>query len=442
MKRIVSLLCVVGLFLTMLPTALGELAPMTDEEITLVLGTWEISEEPDDAVLKKAVDNFMAAYPNITVEILPMSSGTLTSDLLNMAAAGTLPDLFITTNVPSAVMNGWALDVTDYYDGDPDAAEIMKSYRQTAKIAGRDFAIPAYTYPYVEIVNTTMIERYNLEIPETDWTFDEYCELAEGLAHYEDWNFGTGGHQPYRWYLALMDGVSSYGWDGTQYHFNEDWVDSILLLREWREEHIWEGFDSQEDKVAAIGGTDVWIPGAGVIGLFTDYSWASNSFLKFYGRKTGQNFVIYPQPLGNTDNAMAAVDWCVIAASTEYPREAWELAKWCVWGEKMCMTRVEHYEEIGTNYISRQPVITTQSVWDAFSAHTSDQIKLFDSQRNYICEASYIAPGYAELDAWIAENEIITGIYNGSIDGYAILDELNSVAQGFVDDYYANLILD
>ena len=90
MRKIAALLCILGLLLSA-HVASAELDPMTTEEITLVLGTWEIYEEPDDAVLKIAVDNFMKEYPNITVEILGMSSGTLNSDLLNMAAAGTLP---------------------------------------------------------------------------------------------------------------------------------------------------------------------------------------------------------------------------------------------------------------------------------------------------------------------------------------------------------------
>ena len=37
---------------------------------------------------------------------------------------------------------------------------------------------------------------------------------------------------------------------------------------------------------------------------------------------------------------------------------------------------------------------------------------------------------------------MIEGISDGSIDGYAMLDELNKVAQDALDEFYANLILD
>jgi len=441
MKKGLGLLLALLMVFTLFGSASAELEPMTDEEITLVFGAWDMCDQYAP-VLELSIAAFTEAYPNITVERMYLDTGTLNSDLLNMAAAGTLPDVYITFDMPGAVQSGWAADVTDFLENDPDADAIMDSYLELSQIAGRNYAIPAYTYPYVTIVNTTMIEKYNLEIPDADWTWDEYEELGNALAHYEDYNFGFGGHSLYRWYLAIMDGQSSYGWDGTSYNFSDDWVESLLIQADYRDSHTWEGFDSDEDKIAAVGSADVWIPGAGIIGLFTDYNWASDSFLKFYSVKTSQNFVIYPQPLGETDNAMAAVDFCVISPSCEYQREAYELSKWIVWGEQACMDRVNYYEEAGVASIRNLPVITTDSVWEAFSAHSGDNIKLFDSIRNYIPEASYIAPGYDELQTWLDDNEIIDGIMTGAIDGYAILDELNSVAAEKVEEYFSNLIID
>ncbi len=441
MKKLTALLLILMLTALSAP-ALAEIPPMTTEEITLVFGTWNTGDEAHQAVLDRSIAAFCARYPNITVEVMPMSSGTFDSDMLNMAAAGTLPDVYILSRVPDAVANGWALNITEYLDGDPEAADVMQSYRAVARVRGGDYAIPAYSYPYVCVVNTTMLEKYNVDLPDADWTWEDYCEIGEELAHYEDFNFGLGGHGLYRWYLALTDGLSSYGWDGESYHFTDAWVESLIMQADWRADHVWEGFDTQEDMIAAVGSTSVWIPGAGVIGLFTDYSWGCSAFLKFYSRKTGQNFVLYPQPLGDTNNAMAAVDYCAVSPSCEYPREAYELSKWLVWGEQACMERVAYFTETGTEYIPWHPTITTQSVWDAFAEHASDRIKLFDSVREYVAEAHYVAPNYLALDAWLWENDIITGIMSGSVDGYAILDELNDVAQSLVDEYYDNLILD
>lgn len=81
-------------------------------------------------------------------------------------------------------------------------------------------------------------------------------------------------------------------------------------------------------------------------------------------------------------------------------------------------------------------------MWDAFAARSNEKIKIYDSQRDYIPEATYVAPGYSELQTWLDENGIVEGISTGSIDGYAMLDELNKVAQDILDEYYANLILD
>ena len=442
MKKLTALFLALLMTLGCMSFASAELPPMTDEEITLLFGTWDTGDADYMAVLERSIADFEAAYPNITVEILPMSTDTLYSDLLNMSASGTMPDLYLTTEVPRTVQNGWVADISEYLDEDPDARAIMSGFRDAARIDGRDFAIPAANYPYVVIVNATSIENYNLELPAADWTWDEYVELAEALAHYENYNMGAGGHQPYRWYLALMEGQSSYGWDGEQYNFSDAWIEAIELEAEWREIHAWEGWESEEDKINALGSTSVWIGGTGLVGMFTDYSWGVKPFLTFYNRKTGNDFLIYPQPMGETDNAMAAVDYCVVSPSCEYPREAYELSKWIIWGENAAMNNVEYAGEKNIAYISRLPVITTQSVWDAYAEHHSDKVLIYDSQRNYIPEAHYVAPGYQDLVTWLNDNGVIGGISSGVMDGYAMLDELNDVAAELVKEFYANLILD
>lgn len=442
MKKTIALFLAMLLTISGMSFASAELPAMTDEEITLIFGTWEIGDADYKAVLERSIADFEAAYPNITVEIMPLSTDTLYTDLTNMASAGTMPDLFLITEVPRTVQNGWALDITEYLNNDPEAQAIMSGFRNAAKIDGRDFAIPAANYPYVVIVNTTSIEKYNLEIPGADWSWDEYAELAEGLAHYENYNFGAGGHAMDRWYMALMEGVSTYGWDGEQYNFNDTWIESIEMVAEWQETHAWEGWEAEEDMIAALGSSSVWLGATGLVGMFTDYSWGVKPFLTFYNRKTGNDFVIYPQPLGETDNAMAAVDYCAISPSCEYPREAYELSKWIIWGENACMNNVNYCSENNIAYISQLPVITTQSVWDAYAEHSNEKILIFDSQRNYIPEAHYVAPGYQELTTWLNDNGIIAGITDGVIDGYAVLDELNEVAADLLEEYYANLILD
>jgi len=440
-KILVFMLALILMLSTILTPASAELAPMTTDQITITFATWDREDEYAD-VINRCVARFEAAYPNINVEVIDISSDDIFDILLNTAAAGTMPDLYLTYQVPILVQNGWALDVTEYLDNDPDAAEIMQSYREVGQVLERDYAIPAYTHPYVSIVNTTMIKNYNLEIPDADWTWDEYVELAENLAHYEDYNFGTGGHAPYRWYLALMEGRSSFGWDGNQYNFDDAWVDSLLLEADWASNHVWEGFDSEEEKIQALGSASVWIPGAGVIGLFTDYSWGAKQFITFLNKKTGQDFVIYPQPLGETGNAMAVVDYCAISPTAEYPRETYELSKWLMWGVPACEERLAWYGETGGKLITRCPVITNQAIWDAYAEHHGENVKLFDSVRDYIPEAALVAPNHAAVESWINDNNILFGIRDGSIDGYAILDELNEMANSLVQEYYDNLILE
>ena len=47
---------------------------------------------------------------------------------------------------------------------------------------GRRFHVPGVMFHMV-FMNKTLFEKYNVPLPDYDWTFDEYKELAVKLSH-------------------------------------------------------------------------------------------------------------------------------------------------------------------------------------------------------------------------------------------------------------------
>jgi ABC-type glycerol-3-phosphate transport system substrate-binding protein len=97
----------------------GGLAPMTTENITLSVAHWGQAEAGEPEVIEALIAQFEAAYPNINVEFVAIDQGTWDQGLTNLASEGKLPDVFWVFNVPNAVSNGWAMDITEFFEKDP-----------------------------------------------------------------------------------------------------------------------------------------------------------------------------------------------------------------------------------------------------------------------------------------------------------------------------------
>jgi ABC-type glycerol-3-phosphate transport system substrate-binding protein len=89
------------------------------KKTTLTYASW------GDATLEQAmIDAFMEKYPHIKVLRDTTITGTgnvFTENLIKASQAGTLPDVFVTDNVPNVIAAGIARDVSTYWNKDPDA---------------------------------------------------------------------------------------------------------------------------------------------------------------------------------------------------------------------------------------------------------------------------------------------------------------------------------
>ncbi|MFV0341500.1 MAG: extracellular solute-binding protein [Anaerocolumna sp.] len=417
------------------------LAPMTTDEITLTYACWGLAEKGELEAKNKQIEAFMKAYPNITVEFVTIDQATWNDGLTTLAATGSLPDVFWTFSVTDAIMNEWALDVTDFYANDPDAKEVYPSMVENSKIDGKLYSMPTVMFPYLVFLNKTLFEKYNEPLPSYDWTIDDFKEIAARMSHPEDFNFGTSNPNYTDYFPAqYSDTQSMRGWDGSSYVFDQTWIDAMNMKYDYIDNDIVE-WESAEDKLKWLGDEGAWPPGFGRSAMHFDWTWTIAYFEDAVTQQSGCEFLYYPQPAGPSGRQMAVVDYGVVSATTEYPREAWELQKWTSWGEEACLNRLEGYKEAGVPIVSRMPVTNNETVWEAVSNYTDrEDIKaVYSKLTDIVPTVGSVAPGWGQFDTWMNENGIWAQLDNREITPAEIADTLTEKANAFKDEWIANM---
>jgi multiple sugar transport system substrate-binding protein len=417
------------------------LAPMTTDEITLTYACWGLGEKGEIEAKNKQIEAFMEAYPNITVEFVTIDQATWNDGLTSLAATGSLPDVFWTFSVTDSIMNEWALDVTDFYANDPDAKEVYPSMIENSRINGKLFSMPTVMFPYLTFVNKTLFEKYNEPLPSYDWTIEDFKEIATRMSHPEDFNFGTSNPNYPDYFPAQYSATQSMrGWDGSNYSFDQTWIDALNMKYDFIDNDIVE-WESAEDKLKWLGDEGAWPPGFGRSAMHFDWTWTIAYFEDAVKQQSGCEFLYYPQPAGPSGRQMAVVDYGVISATTEHPREAWELQKWTSWGEEACLNRLEGYKEAGVSIVSRMPVINNTKVWDAVSSYTDrEDIKaVYAKLTDIVPTVGSVAPGWGQFDTWMNENGIWAQLDEREITPAEIADTLTEKANEFKDEWLANM---
>lgn len=418
----------------------SSLPPMTTDNITLKLAFWGQQEKGEVEARDAQIAAFEKAYPNIKVEFVMIDQATWADGLTTLAATGDLPDVFGVFSVTDAIMNQWALNVTDYVANDPDTKEIYPYAIDNARINGKLYCMPWVMFPEIAIVNKTLFEKYNEPLPSFDWTVDDYKAIAKRMAHPEDFNFGTSEPYYQDYYYALYDGLSQRGWDGTNYVFNQTWIDATNQRYEWTDDNTLE-WESAEDKLKWLGAEDAWPPAFGRSAMHMDRTWQISYFEDAVTKQSGCEFLYYPQPAGPSGKQLAIIDYSIISNSTKYPREAWELQKWTTWGKQAVLSRSEGYRKAGMTAVSRMPVIDNQEAWDSVKTFTTreDILKTYDHINNIIPTCGSVAPGWTLFDQWCTENDIWGQLDRREVTPEEMADTMTQKANELKDQWLADM---
>ena len=137
-----------------------------------------------DAQVHAAARAFNEIFPNIQVNLYARYGGPNHDDITwdqyrenFRMEQGFFPDIFVLENLVDDVVRGLVADLTIFED-DPRMQTFNPALLDLGRVNGRLFALPQYLLPWGIFVNYTLAEAQNIDVPPSNWTYDEYLRFV------------------------------------------------------------------------------------------------------------------------------------------------------------------------------------------------------------------------------------------------------------------------
>lgn len=187
----------------------------TQKPVVLRIGVfagsnWNVPSPESGKIIDNAIQIFEKNHPNVQIEYV---SGILKEDYSNWiskeALDGKLPDVFmvLSDDLSTYAKVGMLEQLDTYMQTDTEFNQ--NRYFSTTLNAGdiydHQYALPYESAPTLMFVNKTLLEENGIEIPNVNWTWDDFYSICEKLTVDTD---GDGeidqfGEYGYTWDNAL-----------------------------------------------------------------------------------------------------------------------------------------------------------------------------------------------------------------------------------------------
>ena len=359
---------------------------VTTDNITLTYWHYE-----DQGMADRMCEAFMELYPNITVENKVISD--MSTDLSAAAAAGTFPDVFEGTDSDTALANMYWADITEYWNADPENKNLMPTIDEYG-IGMFDtsvrFAAPMRYWPSAVFIDRNVIETLNLEMPRTDWTWEEMIQLIKDATQYDPdmQYFGLGYYNR----LDSLYGIAAVSKDVRQikgeFGFNgEDFDLQYWAIGEQQFSDLkLAGYVAPQQSTQEMedwtGDWDTWFGATGRVAVFSEGFWTYQNLwgVEGYQEQYGLDIVPYVTPNvidEKEHNVISTMYMGGVSTSCKYPLEAYLLLKFMGWGVDGWKVRNEIYADTtitndsGTPLKNAQmpvPLTLNEEVWAGYKA--------------------------------------------------------------------------
>ena len=327
-------------------------APAADagEVVTLRYELWDANQLP---AYEQCAADFMAANPNIMVEISQTGWGDYWSNIQTGMVAGTAPDVFTNhlAKYPEFASKNQLVDIQPYVEADGlDTGVYIGELAELWGREGKRFGLPKDWDTVAVVYNKAMLDAAGItvdELNEATWnptdggTYEEIIAKLtidangndglsadfdkENVAQYglvTDYN-GGGPYGQTQWsHYAVSNGfkfiddlyATSYHYDDPKLIETIDWYAGLSLEK---------GYAVPYEAVASLGQSAAF--SSGQAALTTDGSW----MIGFYADSSDFEIGFARLPIGpegrkSMFNGLADSIW----TGTEHPDEAWQLVKY------------------------------------------------------------------------------------------------------------------
>lgn len=203
---------------------------------------WGVENADAFVIIDRAIQRFEKSHPGVTVRY---TSGIEKKDYSEWCAKrlleGEMPDVFMVldTDFNQYCSLGILQELNTFIESDPEfqSEEIF----QTAMDIGKgmeeiQYALPYEVVPTMLFVNKTLLRQEGIEMPQQDWTWDEFLEICRKVTKDTDGDgridqFGTYN---YSWQDAMYtSGGSAFDNEKQNVDFSNQYViESVKFMKE------------------------------------------------------------------------------------------------------------------------------------------------------------------------------------------------------------------
>lgn len=312
MKKWLSMLLTVAMVFSCCAFASAE------EEAKLTMWIWDNNQKPGTQAM---ADGFMAENPNISIEVYCTSD--YTTKLPTVLGTDDCPDIMWLwgTATVDFISSGMLVDLQEYIDRDGyDTTGWVESITEWYTRDGDLYAIPKDFDGYCVFCNKAMFEAAGVEIPQNDWTWDDFAAVAQALS--SDGIYGYTGTTSHRVFSAV-----SLSFGGKYY--TEDGL--TCLINDENTVKAWDFIKGMQDAGASgtyedqveLGSTAMFT--SGIAAMTIDGSWMISS----YYDAIGDDLVCVEMPTGAAGKKVSTHGIGYAMSSTcKYPEQAWSFLKY------------------------------------------------------------------------------------------------------------------
>lgn len=306
----------------------GEKKPEGSKDAKLTVAIWDSNQEPG---LKEIMNDF-TEETGVEVDIQVTPWGDYWTMLEAATQGGDMPDVFwmhsdqiatyaqyddILLNLSDKIEKSDKIDLNNYPEN------LVNIYKNEA---GDQLAIPKDIDTCAVWYNKTMFDEAGIPYPTSDWTWEDFGEIAKKLTNPEKNQYGTSikpGSYQESWYSTIYAyGGEVISEDKTKSGFdNPKTIEAMQLI-----ENIIKDGSMPDYTVVAENNTEELMM-AGTVAMTFQGSWmipdmASNDFIK-------ENCDIAPLPKGpnGTKSISNGLGWAA-SAQGEHTEEAWQLIEY------------------------------------------------------------------------------------------------------------------
>lgn len=306
----------------------GEKKSEGSKDAKLTVAIWDSNQEPG---LKEIMNDF-TKETGVEVDIQVTPWGDYWTMLEAATQGGDMPDVFwmhsdqiatyaqyddILLNLSDKIEKSDKIDLNNYPEN------LVNIYKNEA---GDQLAIPKDIDTCAVWYNKTMFDEAGIPYPTSDWTWEDFREIAKKLTNPEKNQYGTSikpGSYQESWYSTIYAyGGEVISEDKTKSGFdNPKTIEAMQLI-----ENIIKDGSMPDYTVVAENNTEELMM-AGTVAMTFQGSWmipdmASNDFIK-------ENCDIAPLPKGpnGTKSISNGLGWAA-SAQGEHTEEAWQLIEY------------------------------------------------------------------------------------------------------------------